>query len=100
MGDSEFVKKIKIVCKPFGIESNVSLHFGRKIALAILDLEEVSELDKQSLGNCSTDDFGKVYSSKLPLAAMHVMTDSIRGVECIIIHVLLFMVMTDIRFQL
>ena len=38
-----------------------------------MDLEEVSELDKRALGNWSTDVFGEVYSSKLPLAAMRVM---------------------------
>ena len=36
----------------------------------IMDLEEVSNLDKNILGNWATDVFGETYSSKLPLVAM------------------------------
>ena len=43
-----------------------------KTAPSILDLEEVSELDKRALGNWSTDFFGEVHSSNLPLGAMRV----------------------------
>ena len=68
------MKNIKLVCKSLDIESKNWLHFGRKIAPAILDLEEVSNLDKRALGNWSTDIFVEVYSSKLPLVAMRVMT--------------------------
>ena len=73
MGDSQFMKKIKLACKSLDIESNIWLHFGRKIDPAILYHEEVSKLDTQALGNWSTDVFGKVHSSKFPLVAMLVM---------------------------
>ena len=39
----------------------------------MMDLEKVGNLDKRALGNWATDMFGKIYSSKLPLAAMRVM---------------------------
>ena len=73
MAESQFVKKIKAACHRNSIESKSWLHFGRKTAPALMDLEEVSELDKRALGNWATDVFGEVYSSKLPLAAMRVM---------------------------
>ena len=51
MGDSQFVKKIKMACNSLGIESNVWFHFKRKTAPAILNLVKVNELDKRALGN-------------------------------------------------
>ena len=63
---------MKAACKSKHIESHSWLYFGRKTAPAMMDLEEVSELDKRALGNWTTDVFGEIYSSKLPLAAMRV----------------------------
>ena len=73
MTNTQFTKKIKAACKHAGINSKSWLHFGRKTAPALMDMEEVSELDKRALGNWVTDVFGECYSWKLPLAAMRVM---------------------------
>ena len=73
MSPSQYTKKMKNACKSCNIESNTWLHFGRKCAPALMDLEEVNEMDKRALGNWITDVFGEFYSSKLPLAAMRVM---------------------------
>ena len=73
MTNSQFTKKIKAACKHCSINSKSWLHFGRKTAPALMDLEEVGEMDKRALGNWATDVFGECYSSKLPLAAMRVM---------------------------
>ena len=67
------MKKIKLACNSLDIESNVWLHFRRKTTAAVLDHDEVSELDRRELDNWSIDVFGEVYSSKLPLAAMRAM---------------------------
>ena len=73
MSPSQYTKKMKNTCKSCNIESNTWLHFGRKCAPALMDLEEVNKMDKRALGNWITDVFGEFYSSKLPLAAMRVM---------------------------
>ena len=65
MDDGRFVKRIKATCKTRRFESHTWIHFGRKIAPTMMDLEEVSELDKMSLDNCANDVFGEFYSSKL-----------------------------------
>ena len=42
---------MKAACKACNIESQIWLHFGRKCAPALMDLEEVSEMDKRALGD-------------------------------------------------
>ena len=81
MADKPYVDKIKMSCKHLKIETNKFLHFGRKVASSGMDLEEVNEGDKRAIGNWSTDVFGQTYSSKLPLAAMRVLSggDTRRG---------------------
>ena len=64
---------MKAVCKACSKESHTWLHFGCKCAPALMDLEEVSKMDKRALDNWITDVFGQLYSSKSPLAAMRVM---------------------------
>ena len=76
MADMQYVSKIKVSCKHLQIETTKFLHFGRKVASSGMDLEEVNEGDKRAIGNWSTDVFGQTYSSKLPLAAMRVLSGS------------------------
>ena len=76
MADKQYVSKIKVSCKHLQIETTKFLHFGRKVASSGMDLEEVNEGDKRAIGNWSTDVFGQTYSSKLPLAAMRVLSGS------------------------
>ena len=64
---------MKAACKACNIESNTWLHFGRKCAPALMNLEEVSKMDKRALGNWITNWFGQFYNSKLPIAAICVM---------------------------
>ena len=57
MDDTQSVKKMKQACYYKHTESHSWLYFGRKTAPAMMDLKEVSELDKRALGNWATDVF-------------------------------------------
>ena len=81
MSDRSYTNAITTACKAIGIRTTVQLHIGRVQGASSLDVEEVDGLDKRALGNWSTDVFGEVYSTKLPLPAMRAMAghDTRRG---------------------
>ena len=56
-----------------GIYTKKKQHYGRTVAPAIMDMEEVSGLDQRNIGNWAADVFQSRYSKNLPLGALRVL---------------------------
>ena len=75
MSDKSYTTAISRVLKKLNIsETNVLGHIGRTIAPSCLEIEEVPGVDKRAIGNWTTDVFGSLYDTKLPLTDMRAMS--------------------------
>lgn len=71
--DKNYEKVIKEACQHLKIPAKHFLHFGRVAGSALLEFMEVQQDDIKRLGNWDPDTQEKIYSTKLPLAAMRAM---------------------------
>ena len=76
-----YKKKLKTAFDKLDMVLQKKYHFGRYIAAAVLDMEEVDPMISRAIGNRAIDTFGEVYSTKLPFSAMRVLArgDTRRG---------------------
>ena len=89
MTNCSYKKKLKVAFDKLNMVLSNTVHFGRYVDVAVLDMVEVAPITAQSIGNCVIGIFGDVYSAKLPFPAMHALAggdskrDNYRNPRCI-----------------
>ena len=75
MKDDTFKAKLEKMFTHCKVNSSHYLHFGRMMAPYVMEVQEVSRMDKSEAGNWSPDVFDRVYSGGLNFASMRVLAD-------------------------
>ena len=60
MSDDPFRHKLEKMFQNMNVNSSHYLHFGRMVAPYVMELQEVSRMDKREAGNWSPDVFDRV----------------------------------------